>query len=401
MKWIKQNFKNIFLSLLSILVTLIVLDALLHLTTFKSLIKRDVYPRYYFQADDELGFVIAPNQEQKEHVFFDSKMEVMSNSLGCFDREYEGDEPFVYLTGDSFAWGFAPLDKKWGKQAESILGTRFLTCGTGGYGTTQELLKAKRDLKDLPAPSTIVVGYLGGNDVEDDANFPNNSVYEGYWVTNLEKTGLSKEEAEAKYENFLSYCTAEPSNKLVQGFRCWLNNHSIIYNVLKNNARPLVVALLPDSLLKKAGIIVEPVPVLRMPEDPSIYERHVDAVRGFKALAEEKGSKLLFVLIPSKDDVRNSKVHGDWVMGMNNERLKPYLDKEGVAYLDLLPEFSAREKLPETSFYWTVDGHWNVNGDRLAGLLVSKYMIEAGHASSTTSVAYIEALIEREFPKAR
>ncbi len=398
MRWIKENFKNILLSGLSVLVTLVFLDMVLHLTTFKSLIKRDVYPRYYFQADDELGFVIAPNQEKKEHVFFDAKMDVMSNSLGCFDREYEGGKPFMYLTGDSFAWGFAPLDKKWGKQIEAFLGTRVLTCGTGGYGTTQELLKAKRDLKDLPAPSMIVVGYLGGNDVEDDANFPNNSVHEGYWVTNLAKHGKSKEEALAKYEDFDRYCTLEaPSNAVVQGIRCWLNNHSILYNVLKNNVRPFLVAIFPDTILKKTGVIVEkskPVSVVDEDENRR-YAPNLLAVSGFKEFADKKGSKLLFVLIPSKEDTRSTTAV------TNNEKLKPYLQKEGIEYIDLRAEFFARERLPETSFYWTVDGHWNENGDRLAGLLVTKHMIEKGYASSTSSVADIEALIEKEFPKVR
>jgi len=87
------------------------------------------------------------------------------------------------------------------------------------------------------------------------------------------------------------------------------------------------------------------------------YEKHLQNILGFKELAEKKKSKLLFVLVP-----------GD------NEKLKPFLQKEHIDFLDLRPIFEKISK--ETPLRWKINGHWNVAGNHLAGFAVSKYIIE-------------------------
>jgi len=43
------------------------------------------------------------------------------------------------------------------------------------------------------------------------------------------------------------------------------------------------------------------------------------------------------------------------------------------AYADLRPK---RWLDPEKDLYWRLDGHWNSKGNRLAGFLVSEYILK-------------------------
>lgn len=141
MNWIKQNIENIFLVIVSVVVTLIVIDLALSFSKYRFVIKKQPYLVNYFQKDTELGFDIAPNFAITSHLFSDTSYDIWSNSKGCFDYEYNGELPFIYLTGDSFTWGFTPFEDKWGTQMEKFLGRRVLKCGVNGFGTKGEFIK--------------------------------------------------------------------------------------------------------------------------------------------------------------------------------------------------------------------------------------------------------------------
>jgi hypothetical protein len=176
MVWIK----NTLLVLASITVTLGALEVVLHLSSIRYAFLPPLEPRGYVRYDSVLGFDIAPDVATTTHQFYDLSYPVWSNELGCFDMPYHGETPFIYMTGDSFTWGWTPFQDKWGTQLQALLGLRTLKCGVNAYGTRHEYLKTERDLVRLSAPPKFVIlGYLGGNDADDDAAFPEYVGYDG------------------------------------------------------------------------------------------------------------------------------------------------------------------------------------------------------------------------------
>lgn len=353
---ISNLIRNLILICVGIILPILIVEFALHFTVLRNQLKREFYPKDYFVSDDRLGYMIRKNVATTTHYFADGKYNIWSNSLGCFDIEHQSDK-YVYLTGDSFAWGFTPFENKWGTVMENILQFPVYKCGVGGYGTKQELIKTQIDIGTSSNPELIVLSYLSGNDIEDDTNFPNYSIYQGYLVNNLYKV-LDEDEAEKIYNNLYSYCTKDPQNKIIQGLKCWLGNHSIIYNLSKDIGRRLILMTLPQAFNTKLGLIVNEKKE-KYVEDNQKFESHLLNLLSFKALADKYNSKLLIVVLPGE-----------------NTRQIEFLNQMSIDYLDLDKEFAKYVPDYRKDLYWKKDGHWNPRGNQLAGYIVSKYILE-------------------------
>ncbi len=261
--------------------------------------------------------------------------------MGCFDDPYNGQTPYIYLTGDSFTWGWAPLQDKWGKEAQQLTGTRVLTCGVDGYGTRQELIKTTRQLTSLPTqPSLIMVGYLGANDINDDLIFPNHTIYDGYSV----HSDVTCPDAT---------CTIPtPAPSFIKNVKVWMATHSVLYTLFQREVYAPLLARIRNT---NTNSITPPTSSSQL---PSV---HTNAMLGFAQLAQKENTKLVIILIPVGTDLQGTQPY-------TNEPMKEFLDAHHIAYLDLLPIF---EKYKNDSLNWTINGHWNIAGNRLAGLAVS------------------------------
>lgn len=348
MDWIKKHAADTLLVLVSCAFALVLADMALYVSPVRHVVVPSHAPKGYLQFDDHIGYVISPNFPTTTLRFADASFPVWSNSLGCFDSEYGKEQPYIYLMGDSFAWGWTPLEQKWGKELERELGLRVLTCGTDGYGTRQELLRARGHLEKLPKPALIVVSYLGANDVDDDTLFPNHTVYRGYPV----RSEVSCLDAT---------CTVPvPEVRAMKDIKLWLSTHSVLYILLQREVyAPLLAALRAD------------VSSVQGSEPSALPPVHTDAIRGFAALAKEKNAQLIVVLIPSKEDVREGGAY-------SNARMKAFLEQERITYLDLLPVMQKNEALPDHPLYWEHDGHWNPQGNRIAGAALAEYLRSTG-----------------------
>lgn len=338
MRWIKVIVGNIVI----LIILLFLVEGVIHSTRLKYKILPPLEPRGYSVRDPEAGYDIAPNFATSTHSFFDISYPVWSNELGCFDTPYRKEAPLIHLTGDSFSWGWTPFEHKWAKVIERELGIRVLNCGVNGYGTKQQLIKSRKILNSLDeSPSIIIVGYLGANDPTDDSIFPNYSVLNGYRVRSQ---SIEREES------------------AISSLKQWLSANSVTYNVFKSKLYAPILRIArgggDPAVSEKAHI------------EDHVYEEHLENVFGFRVLAEEKGSKLVFVLIPAKSEVAG----GEAPM---NDRLKPYLEEAEIAYIDLLPEMKASFD-GGGRLYWEYDGHWNEAGNELAGKIVSERLMSEG-----------------------
>lgn len=359
MNWIKKHGGDVLLTIVSVIVTLVLIDVVLYFSPLKATIYRLNYPQHYFVDDAELGYDIAKNFATSTHFFKDAAFPIWSNNINCFDTDFRGEAPYIYMAGDSLTWSFAPFEDTWGRRIEKLLGTRTVKCGVVGYGTKQELMKAKRIIGSFSSPSLIIVGYTAYNDFSDDVNSPQNTSYNGYLVKDLAKNGVSEEHAQEKYANFTKYCSpVVPSNKTIARVRCFVTNRSVLFNLFKSDIRAKIDSWFPlvARMLEKQGILAqqEGTPIEKTDAE---YEKHLNNILDFKKFAEEKDAKLLFVLAP-----------------YDNTQVIPFLEKENIPYIDLNPVFDTHSKV--TPLIWAKDGHYNIAGNHVVGLVISKFIIE-------------------------
>lgn len=348
-------------------------------------------PPGYTVYDAEAGYDIAPLTHGGVFRFKGGRSEIFSNELGCYDAPYKQKrgEKAILLVGDSFTWGYAPFSAIYGSVVEKALETRVLKCGVPGYGTRQEYFKAKKVLARIPAPpSLLMVGYLTGDDLEGDYLLPNRTILDGVLV---EKAFLKDLETGAR-EEFSDDKLKEQIRKfrLLQKFGLryspnllqLLKNNSILYNTVVKSSffQPISCRIRAPSISFTAA---EKQPWLKL-----AWDEHLESFKKLKQLASGRGLKLFVVLIPSKyqvyDFLRAS------CPGMDpeypNKKLAVFFEKEGIEYLDLLPEFKKyADQRPrlfldyQKDLYWRFDGHWNSNGHRLAGLLIARELIKRGY----------------------
>lgn len=187
-----QWFPNLLLALASAVFALLLAEGALRFTEHRYAFDKYKYgfPQGYFVADPEIGFTNASNFPPSRHYFRGPTYEIFTNELGCFDRPYEGESPLGIALGDSFAWGYAPLDKKWTSIAEKLAGLRLLKCGLTGSGTRQQHVLLQRMVAAGLRPNFVIVLYTG-NDWNDDHFLSQETVIDGYRTSRLRSFDFS------------------------------------------------------------------------------------------------------------------------------------------------------------------------------------------------------------------
>jgi hypothetical protein len=366
-------------------------------------------PLYYFKADPKAGFDISENYPAYNRQFEGINIKYWSNNIGCFDEDYKDEDQFVALVGDSFTWGYAPLDQKWGTAIERYTGTRVLKCGVPAYSTAQEVLKLSNTLaKVRKNPQLIVVGYFY-NDAAEDYLFPNTTVIDGRIVTtklieNIETGSIlthSDEELKNMNENFKKYCRPfVPGFPAAMRITCFLKNNFVIYTAFQTALKNVLTKLGGMGILNWASadpnIAMQQTSYLSFavtstyPWLPTMWQKHFDNFASFKRLADTAHAKLMFVLIPEREmvypelqEAERKSVPYPLDFEEPRQMVKSALDTAGIAYIDLLPPLTDYAKTASPSggknsddLYWHVDPHLNLNGNKLVGILVSKYVLE-------------------------
>ena len=372
---LKSYSINALLVLLSAIAMLLVVEIALRFTKYSSVLNREYsYPSRYFRADKILGYDIGRNIKDKIHRFHGCNYEVFSNKYGCFDYDREIPDKYTLVLGDSMTWGYTPLEKKWTSTLEEESGVFVLKCGVSGFGTAQELIKAKR-VVDLVGkkPKYIIILYIG-NDLNDDFMFPHRTVINGYLVNSIkhvdlvegEKNYYSTDELNEKYKKYFEgtisnklrklrynmitymlYKTAKPQLKAVKKritrkLKTLWSNHNLIGGNFPNqdskNAMPKsMTGAYSVSLMKYLDNY-----------DLEWYNRaiseHKNNIKNLKEYSDSMGAKFIlidngFLQHPRFDDVRKHL---------------------GQSYYNLSDDYKKQSK-------WKYDGHWNIEGNQQAG----------------------------------
>ncbi len=152
------------------------------------------YPRNHFTKHPERGFDIDYNSKPVIATKPDEikPYPVWGNHIGCFDENIKNQSKYViYLAGDSFTWGYAPYEKKFGTKLENELGVDVAACGVTHTGQRHQFQKFKEVSQKLGYfPETVFVNVVF-NDIDNDLSHPHTTVIEGYQVNNV-KVNINK-----------------------------------------------------------------------------------------------------------------------------------------------------------------------------------------------------------------
>ena len=349
MRYIFKVLTAVFLVVTSVVCTLVLAEVLLRHTDMRGYMPSLKMPSVYIRYNNQEGMPdITPNFPTSTDHMVDWQYPVWSNNIGCFDSTFAtGTKPYIYLAGDSFAWGFAPFEDKWGTVFEKHLGLRVAKCGVPGFGTGQELIKATSIINAVGDPDVIVVGYYG-NDPRNDIYFAEHHIL-GEPFDNRD------------------FCKAAVPAQFLW-WKCWLDAHSLLYNILKSD---LQSTRMPPGISRTAQtffFLSKALPHILTEDEYRVNEQNI---LGFRSLAQAHNARLLFVLIPTREEVQNPATA---TPTLSNTSIKKFLEREDITTLDLLPGLKKFFDERHVPLYWTHDPHLNREGNHLVGELVSDYI---------------------------
>jgi len=375
----RKVLKNVLLH--SLLVTASILVGLFLMEIGVRVFGLYTFPRETFiEPHPELGWSHIPNKEGYWEIG-KHRIAVKINSKGLRDREYpyEKERGFfrILVLGDSFTEGFqVPLEATFCKVLERRLRKKqrrieVINGGFGGVGTDYQLLFLRRE------------GYKYDPDLVVSAFFVND-IYDNFKSKNI----LENKSASVAY--------AEKG--LVTHLKQFLATNSCAYNYL-GHVIPKHAPLLARLFMKLGVLSYQPIDeaeginqlhdlVFVRKYGPELEKAwNVTQVLFYELAkeAENRGSDLAVVSIPCREQVyenlwkskllRTGMQEREWDLNKPDQLLSAFLSDARIPALELLPHF--RKAAGESQLYYTgTDGHWNVNGHRLAGEVIFNWLVK-------------------------
>ena len=366
---VRHRAAQITIAIIIFLCMLVVIDGLLHFTHLRGYLTQTVPPEYA-PRDSDVLFKIAPNFPTTTHHMLDAAYPFWSNSRGCFDREHDPDAVTVYITGDSFTWGFTPLEDKWTTKFGEVFDVPVAKYGVLRYRTKQELEKSKDDLADFTNTKLIVLAYYE-NDIFDDA-----------WLLR-ERDGLK--------EKTFSACSEKSGPSRWSGVKCFLSHNSILYVFSYSLLSSVVWNALPEPYASSIVTFISPTfpPQIKLTKQD--FEFHRNNIREFKKLADEHDAVLLILRIPSKEEIAGGATMERYAGIRSN--IEQVLQEERILYFDVAPELDRYST--NVPLYWERDLHLNVAGNRILGLLLSRFVAEQGLIPLVNRDAILQSVREQ------
>ena len=375
-------------TLIMSLLVIFLLEVILRFTPYKIFVETDqgAFPPM-FVADDKAGFDLATNYKGGTHSTIETEYPVHTNNIACFDAEVKLGKRYNVLIGDSFTWGFAPLDKKWTTIVEKNMGQRFIKCGLPAYGPKQALLKLKKVVDKIgKAPKTIIYSYYW-NDLNDDYTGLASTAIEGNLVNRIKtfnyKTGeleyFSNQELQDNYQQYVKHGNADyQSLSPFKKFKYWVKSNSIIANLVYNylnSFRSHPIEAIARGTTAQYKTYLTKMSVEEYPWLKKAWKKHLNNIDEMISYAKSINSKFMIVIIPTKELVypNNITQKAKTNLYSSEKRLKKFLNNKNVLYFDLFDGFSKAAKNTK-NLYLSNDLHFTTEGEALAGKLISEYL---------------------------
>jgi hypothetical protein len=368
------------------------------------------HQRLFSMPDRYRGVALPPNAEGWWRE--EGNAYVRINSAGLRDREHAKQKPpntfRVAVLGDSFAEAlqvpiedtfWAILEKKLqecpgvvGKQVEVI------NFGVSGYGTAQELITLRREAWDY-SPDLIMLVVAPGNDIRDNSRTLSQDGPRPFFVYRGDQLVLDDSMLEARNSS-LAYRLRESS--VGQAFG-WLESHLRVLQLL-DKARTLfadrrilekredIASRMKARPLNNQGAEVGlDAMIYYEPTDPAWQDAWRVTEGTITLMRDEvrsRGARFFVVTVSSGRQVNpDSTARSNRLQeaGLKDffyaeRRIKALGERENFPVLNLAPAFQSYAEQHNVflhGFGATLGtGHWNQEGHRLAGEIISKWLCD-------------------------
>jgi hypothetical protein len=334
--------------------------------------------RYYYFAHPERGHDIASGQSTWDAVQ-GLRYQIWSNQFGCFDRDWPSvPEGYYYFAGDSFTWGFSPYETKFATLFEKLTGIPSVKCGVLSTGQIHQFSKFLEIANRIGHfPKRVVIGYCV-NDIADDFLYPSTTVVSGWLINSVsldQADRLQRVDSAVLEQRVMENFEAARARQraLTAGLQDWFKRYSLTSHVMvkaMEEARKVLVfrALDPSQHVLNNGAFVLTGQSLfehvmgryvrngRIEYEAAVAEPNKRALAQWHAHAHTNGYLLSVMLIPPRHDFTNERFY---------DRVKAYLTKLGIDFIDLAKEFR-QNRTHVNEAYWIQDGHLTPEGNRVA-----------------------------------
>lgn len=337
-----------------------------------------------------------------------SEFEVVErfNSKGLRGPNYaiskKSDEYRILILGDSFSEGYTvKFQELFSEKMKKELNNRgkglfeVINSGTGGYSTDQELLFFQSEGKKYNPSLTVLMFY--DNDV-----FYNSQPL--YWRghkplfklenSKLVLTNVPVPTPGTPKPNVLNSGKTEPPGKSpLQKIKGWVDANSYLYRLVNQKIRNIDFISTPAL---KIGLISRP----GVPEESGVYKRnYTPNIRKAWEITEalllktkeeviSNGGEFLVFYIPSRASIyseewKSTKRKYDisdtnWNIHQVGVELERINKRNNIDFINPTKLFMAEKDLlepHEKRLYFLQDGHWTVQGHRLTGKILSKFIV--------------------------
>ena len=411
---IRRLLPNAALVLISVLFALAVCEILIR--AFSDRCENELAHRKIFvEYDPLLGWRKVPNKRGK-HVACEYRTYESINSKGIRGPEYsyqkQANEYRILALGDSFTEGYTvEFHELFSEILKSRLNTsqeryyEVINAGTGGYSTDQELLFFQYEGKKYK-PDIVILMFYYKNDIVYNIRDRYLRGYKPLFVLENNKLKITN----------VPIPRISPKNKKIeedikfsQKVKSWFHENYYTYSFVVRRVKNtyylnwLVIKLGLSEETKK-----EESPI-SIPDNYRIWEKTLNSEfqyawditeRLILKLKEEVnaiGSKLLIFHIPFEANVYPEEwkslkrkygiSDAEWSIEQPSFILEGICERNNIDCLNPTTTFRAEArkiKVAGKRLYFSIDGHWNAYGHRLAGGILAdyiqtNYLMQASH----------------------
>jgi hypothetical protein len=295
----------------------------------------------------------------------------------------------IVCIGDSLTYGIsARAQDSWPRVLGRISGKTSYNMGLPGYGPIQYFYLMRTEAVKLN-PKTVIVGFYFGNDFFDaynEVHFNSNwSMYGKFAGPGIKVPAFDHQPSPGKF---------------LGGLRDWLSKHSVFYAVLTRSSifdfvreHELKAEMASDLIAfrdSNHNAIFDLSSQSRFLDmgDPRInsgIEITKAVMLDMRNLAEEKGFRLIVVLLPTKERVYSQLLQRAGYLAKHprladavhqedeaREVIAGFLHQNNIDMIDSLPNLEAEAK--KTDPFPTTGGHPNADGYRVIAETIAQYV---------------------------
>ena len=387
--------KNRFLVIISIIISILLIELSLRIIGFNKYEFKGYPPYYLTKKGDYDNFDIKENIKETDFIFNDSKPhKVWGNEIGCFDESIANiDDNYILVAGDSNSWGYVPYEKNLSYLLEKKIKIKILNCGVPAYSTIQELHKTKKILgegyekKNLHKPRLIILQYTFNNDFLGDYLFPQYKVQNNILTTNKYLDNIYKGTLRYKEENKFWDKLKYDLNEKFYLFRVLHRSHSFLKKKTKHssNKRESSSDINAPPRFILTSFDLSYLNFKKFPWAKKAWKAHLENILEFKKISDDVGAELLFVFwgdLPDYSrnhfkqalDMQKQFKKKDHLININNDELLfKFLEENNINYLNLsklawdLVGYKSLiddgERLRDV-LIWRNDNHPNIEGNK-------------------------------------